>query len=188
MLASGSLGVFLRGKNFNRCKRIHGLLGAALERLHFRSFLNQIDDMDESLIILAVELDDIKRKNKENQVNFEHLILSQEASDVMTRYFKYAEDTANGKYGKTAQFWYGYIRLLELYHVHTRSVREGNLDLYLYSLKCMTDLFFAFNHPNYARWLVRYHDNLLRLKDSHPLPSSCARGICEGSFLDKKDT
>ena len=26
---------------------------------------------------------------------------------------------------------------------------------------------FAFNHPNYARWIVRYSDNLLKLKETH---------------------
>ena len=24
------------------------------------------------------------------------------------------------------------------------------------------------NHPNYARWIVRYHDNLLKLQETHP--------------------
>lgn len=28
-------------------------------------------------------------------------------------------------------------------------------------------MFFAFNHPNYARWLVRYHDNLISIQDTH---------------------
>ena len=29
-------------------------------------------------------------------------------------------------------------------------------------------LFFAFNQPNYARWLVKYHNNLLVAPDTHP--------------------
>ena len=26
----------------------------------------------------------------------------------------------------------------------------------------------SLNHQNYARWLVRYHDNLLKLSETHP--------------------
>ena len=29
-------------------------------------------------------------------------------------------------------------------------------------------LFFALNHHNYARWMVRYHHNLMKLSSTHP--------------------
>ena len=32
----------------------------------------------------------------------------------------------------------------------------------------ITNLFFTFNQPNYARWTVKYYDNLLKLPESHP--------------------
>ena len=32
----------------------------------------------------------------------------------------------------------------------------------------MTNYFFALNQPNYARWLVKYHDNLLKAPETHP--------------------
>ena len=28
--------------------------------------------------------------------------------------------------------------------------------------------FFALNHQNYSRWTVKYHDNLLKLEETHP--------------------
>ena len=31
----------------------------------------------------------------------------------------------------------------------------------------VTNYFFTFNHSNYARWLVRYHDNLLKLGETY---------------------
>ena len=31
----------------------------------------------------------------------------------------------------------------------------------------ITNYFFTFNQPNYARWLVQYHDNLLMLSETH---------------------
>ena len=39
MLAPGSLNGFLTGKHFNRCKRLHPILGLALEIKHFKAFL-----------------------------------------------------------------------------------------------------------------------------------------------------
>ena len=35
-------------------------------------------------------------------------------------------------------------------------------------MRLVTDVFFAFNHQNYSRWLVRYNDNLLKLNTTHP--------------------
>ena len=32
----------------------------------------------------------------------------------------------------------------------------------------ITNYFLAFNHQNYVRWLVLFHDNLLKLKFTHP--------------------
>ena len=37
----------------------------------------------------------------------------------------------------------------------------------MFCLKRLSNYFFIFNHPNYARWLVWYHDNLLKLKNTH---------------------
>ena len=52
--------------------------------------------------------------------------------------------------------------------IAVRSVRGGDLSLYTFCLSQISGLFFTFNQPNYARWTVRYHDNLLKLKESHP--------------------
>ena len=43
-LTSGSLHSFMEGKHFNRCKRIHYLISAALETLHFQAFLDSLDE------------------------------------------------------------------------------------------------------------------------------------------------
>ena len=39
---------------------------------------------------------------------------------------------------------------------------------YMYIVFQTRNFFFAFNHINYARWLTRYHDNLLKLQETHP--------------------
>ena len=81
---------------------------------------------------------------------------------------EFAQETRNGNHGKTAQYWMGYVDMLHLYHEFSRSIRTGDLDLYIYCLQQMTALFFTLNHQNYSRWLTMYHDKLLKLKNSHP--------------------
>lgn len=40
VLAEGSMNGFLDGKHFNRCKRLHPLVAAALQSLHFEQFFS----------------------------------------------------------------------------------------------------------------------------------------------------
>ena len=72
-----------------------------------------------------------------------------------------------GIHGKTAQYWFGYIRMVQLYHQFLKNIRTGDLKLYIFCIERLLN-FFTFNHSNYARCLVRYHDNLLKLKKTHP--------------------
>ena len=78
------------------------------------------------------------------------------------------QETACGLHGVAANFWITYVQMLHLYDEFSRSLRTG-VDLYVYCLPKVAVLFLAFNQPNYARWIVRYHDKLLRLKYTHPL-------------------
>lgn len=38
----------------------------------------------------------------------------------------------------------------------------------MYILSKISNIFFIFNHQNYARWLVKYEDNLKKVDESHP--------------------
>ena len=65
-------------------------------------------------------------------------------------------------------FWMQYVDMMHLYREFTRSVRVGDIDAYIGCLPKLSNYFFALNHPNYARWTVQYHNNLLMLQDTHP--------------------
>ena len=41
------------------------------------------------------------------------------------------------------------------------------MELYIYCFPRITNYFFTFNYANYARWLVQYYDNLLKLSETH---------------------
>lgn len=56
MLGNGSVVGFLTGKHYNRCKRIHPIVAAAVEILHFKFYLNERNvSVDEDI------LDDLER-------------------------------------------------------------------------------------------------------------------------------
>ena len=102
---------------------------------------------------------------------------------MLDDYKEYLEETKTRKYGKTAQFWIGYTEWIHLYHEYRRSIRIGDFDLYVYCLPKFASLFFALNHQKYARWLVRYHDNLLKLSETHP---EVYKDFQEGCFAIKR--
>lgn len=81
---------------------------------------------------------------------------------------KYRTDMINGKHGKTTQFYMIYSNLVEYYLLLYASIRTADFDLFKYMLPKITNLFFVFNQPNYARWLVRYHYNLCNVVNTHP--------------------
>ena len=49
-----------------------------------------------------------------------------------------------------------------------RAIRTNDLQLYIYTLTPIIDLFFAMNHLNYARWLSKFQLDLMNVDDSHP--------------------
>ena len=50
-------------------------------------------------------------------------------------------------------------------------------------MQSLTNLFFSFNQPNYSRWAVRVHDNLLKIEATHP---SLAEEFQNGRFGIKR--
>ena len=143
---------------------MHQLLALAMEVLHFKSFQLTLDEGDliateelQEFIVTAKLKNEIKKTNVPTGVD-----------EILKRYEAFSVDTRRGKHGKTAQYWMCYIEMIHLYHVFIRSIRNGDLYLYIYCLPKLAAFFFAFHHQNYARWLIIYHDNLLKLHETHP--------------------
>ena len=163
VLATGSSNGFTKGKNYKRCKRVHEPLSLAVEILHFKSFLSTKESKTSIRNIIQEELITIKQQKYLDTHEY-----SKEMKDIFQEYRSYSIDTHTGKHGKTAQFWFNYIQMIHLYHEYSRSIRVGDLDAYIACLPKITNYFFRLNHPNYARWLVKYHANLIRLPETHP--------------------
>ena len=149
----------------------------AIEILYFQSFLES-KETTETFDTIEGEIFNLETNDGCD------LNLSKELLGIFKEYEKYQKKTENGIHGKTVRYWFGYIKMVQLYHQFIRSIRTGALELYIFCLKRLSN-FFTFNHPNYARWLVRYHDNLLKLKSTHP---QIHEEFLKGCFSLKKTT
>lgn len=171
LLASGSVNGFISGKHFNRCKRLHPLVSLALQVLHFERFMttNQIT-ISENVIDYLIKLQSEKLSTDE--------LSNTELLSIINKYSKYKLDTLNGTHGKTAQYYAMYIEFVNYYLMFTRSIRVGDFDLYKFMIPKLCNLFFIFNQNNYARWLLKYYDDLLTVEQKHPqLAEEFKRGM-----------
>ena len=161
VLAKGSTNTFQKGKkNCKRCKDMNEILALSMEHLHFESFLDTLgDERNDELIRLKQDIGKLKESGAP---------LSRESIELLEKYKSYAQDTSQSVHGQTPQYWQNYIDMNHTYHDFSRSIREGDFELYKHCLVKMTNMFFAMNQPNYARWTVKFHDNLLKLEESHP--------------------
>lgn len=163
VLADGSLNGFIKGKHFNRCQRMHSLLSLAFRILHFQSFVAEYGDisvgLQEKLLNLTINPSPAEMQN---------VLELDELNLLFQKYVKFSNETKTGKHGSTAQFWYMYIELVELFLLFSRSCRTNDLPLFTYCLGRMCAVFFAANRPNYARWMTKYHLNLLNIDITHP--------------------
>ena len=179
VLAAGYLNGFISGKHFNRCKRLHPMLAQAFRVLHFRAFLKESGDIQHDLHSQFQELHD--NPYPELMQTFER---TDKYNSFMERYEQYTHLTWSGEHGKTAAFWMMYMELVELYLLFNRACHTNDLELFTFCLGKMCAIFFATSRPNYARWMTRYHLDLLNIDETHP----SARAILEAGALSIRRT
>ena len=54
------------------------------------------------------------------------------------------------------------------YHTLVRRIRAEDFEMFVSILPTITNYFFALNQQNYARWMVMYNENPLKLPQTHP--------------------
>ena len=149
VIATRSLNGFLSCKHFNRCKRLHPILGLALEILHFQVFIDSYDEKD----VLKAMTDKLSLTSRDD---LEVVLVSEVFIRCVSSYTTYTEKTRSEEHGVTAQFWIMYIDYIDHYHSLERAIRTNNIDLYIYSMTPIINLFFLTNHVNYSRWLSKF--------------------------------
>lgn len=143
LIASGSVGGFISGKSFKRCKYLHHLLNLTLEILLFERFLIETN---------TILSDNMKQyvSNFLNQKSENPTVDDTQLLKLLKLYDKFKSKVLTGKYGKTAQFYAMYIYTVDLFFLLNTAVRKGDLELYTYSMYHVTNFFFIFNQQNYS--------------------------------------
>ena len=147
---------YLSGRHYNRYNRIHVLLYLALQMLHFKRFMSEYGPppphfikqlkilYDEPLLLVwSLRWDDTKIQWISRNIT---LLLSWSNCQILNHLHWFNPVTSDVQLSKTYK-WSWSIHILCPRHVLP---------------------VFATNHPNYARYMVRYLLNLLNIEQSHP--------------------
>ncbi|OXU31738.1 hypothetical protein TSAR_007915 [Trichomalopsis sarcophagae] len=147
--------------HFNRSKRIHPFISLAFSILHFERFV-QSEDVQISENVKTYLQNFTKNRSIVPTIDLVELLL------IIEKYEEYSDKTLKGEHGKTAQYYMIYINRINHYLMLTASIRTNDFELFKFILPKITNLFFVFNQPNYARWLVAYHNKLCKVHETHP--------------------
>ena len=104
-----SINGFTKCKSFNRGKIIHWLLSVSMQVLHFKGFLSRQCD---HLLNLTLQHEISVFNELKNPIAVN---ISKKLSCILEAYSSFCDKASAGSHGKTAQYWMGYIHLVNLY-------------------------------------------------------------------------
>ena len=112
---------------------MHEILDLAIEKLHFESFLETYENAEDIRSLIIQKLRILKEQKHLDKYEW-----SQEIEELLATYKSYTVETSDGKREKTANYWINYVNMIHLYHEFNRSIRTGDLDLFISSLSKIT--------------------------------------------------
>ena len=138
----------------------------ALERLLYEAFINH----EESTEALSDETQDAVNQLsvKPDSEKFANVTVREDFRRLYHNYSTFKDSIRKGSFGKTAQFWIGYMDLIWLILTFIRATKETNYNLHLTTLYKLCPMFFAYNHQNYSRYIPAYLVTMINLPDTHP--------------------
>ena len=182
--APNTAAYLLKGKCLNRGICAHKLVAEALERLCVECFedwcnTNEKDPDVEAVMIgvPVVEYDAATEAFKEGSTSEKKFSAVTKLSNSLDPHMHLMERfiEESSKKSKLFNFWMLYIKVVHILLNFIRVERERNWLLYLDSAADMLPFFFAYDHPNYSRWLTMYICDMQQL--SHTAPEVYAEFI-----------
>ncbi|KAJ8034477.1 hypothetical protein HOLleu_21334 [Holothuria leucospilota] len=168
---SATVAAIMRGKSYNRSVRAHKLVMEALFRLLWRSFVKWLSERNTSFDLQADLTETIKncqaavREGMNVLGSFE--MLTRVVSSLEVEFSNFKEESKARS--RLFAFWNDYIDMIQLLLQFLRAERRGDWLLHLSVTAAMTPHFFAFDRPNYSRWLPVYLADMNNLPQSHPI-------------------
>ena len=178
LITSGCINGVMSGKHYNRAILCHKTMAEALERLLFQKFVELEDSSlvhqnGESMNVFEAVISNLEKES------YLELLINPKFQRFMSSYQDFRDKVASGLLGKTAQFWVSYLDNVWLVLSYIRAVKVNDLPLYAHCLFKMSDLFFAFDCQNYARYGTFFSVFLVNVETSHP---GATRLLVGGAF------
>lgn len=165
----GSVEKVLQGKHYNKCMRVLKYVFDALTRLKLQSFESWLIKQDSHDILERLSESEEMQKAIHDLNGKSLADLMHEHSAVFDKLNEYEEhlekDTESGP---MSRFWQSFLNMMCILFAFIRSIRMGDWKLHLESTQRMLPWMFAYDRPNYARYLTFYWSEMQALPEKHP--------------------
>ena len=88
--------------------------------------------------------------------------------DELSHLFDRHKQSLKTEYGPTAEFWSSFLEKAEILFAFNQSIRTGQWQAHLAASKKMRAWFFAYDHQNYAHYMLLYLGEMSQLPETHP--------------------
>ena len=157
LVAEGSVDTMFSGSRaYKRAVRVYKILYEAFSRLLLEKFKKEHPKTVNTLYdSIGAEVE-----------NYMDVVSSQEMQEYSNELLSFKERLA-GK-GNLPTFWLTFLEMCELLFNIIFATRSGNWSLYLVSLRQALPWLFAYDRPNYSRYLTAHYQDLKHLEDDFP--------------------
>ena len=170
ILGESSVEQILKGKHYNNAVRILKYFYDAMKRRFLESFeqavLEHSDTLDisyQALINSAEFKDFLSLPTNETMKE-----LCAKHKEVIDEIQLHEKSLLDGNLGPTVSVWASFLKMVQILFDFLRSVKLGDWKLHLQSTERMLRWMFAYDRPNYARFLTLYWVNMQKMPQTHP--------------------
>ncbi|CAB4001853.1 Hypothetical predicted protein [Paramuricea clavata] len=167
LLGESSVDQMFRGKHYNNAMRVLKYLYDAMKRHMIESFEQSVHnghlersykDFIESAGLQKL----ISSPSKESLETFRD-----DHQDVISHIHAYENSLLAGSLGPTASVWSSFLQMVQILLDFAKSIKLGDWKLHLQSTENMLPWMFAYDRPNYARFLTYYLVSMKKLPETH---------------------
>ena len=147
LVTSGCLKSVLKGKAYVKALFCLKTVSEAMEQLLIECFSEE-ENVD---VTYPVALLSAAQNCTRESLN--HAMHDQSTCTILGKYQAYEDKVRAGHLGKTATFWISVIDHTQLILMLLYAMKSNNFDLFHKCNRDMADLFFAYDGPNYSRYI-----------------------------------
>ena len=170
LLGESSVDQMLKGKHYNNAMRILKYLYDAIKRYMIESFEQSVMERTGHLNISYKELTESLELHRFLSSSTEDSLetLHESHKEVINQIHSYQNSLLTGSLGPTACNWSSFFQMVQTLLDFARSIKLGDWKLHLQSTENMLPWMFAYDRPNYARFLTYYLVNMQKFPEAHP--------------------